>query len=78
MREANDMNQKESEEISFVPGAISIPQKPLFRFDNQCSEKTISFCQFAYVVMKECEESYTTNFCLQCCNKSVEAKGDKH
>ena len=78
MREADDMNQEESEEISFVPGAISIPQKPFFCCDNQCSEKTLSFWQFASVVMKDCEESYTTSFCQQCCNKSVEAKGDKH
>ena len=27
MREANDMNQEEAEEISFVPSAISVPQK---------------------------------------------------
>ena len=27
VREANDMNQEESEEISFVPSAISVPQK---------------------------------------------------
>ena len=34
VREANDLNQKEGEEISFVPSAISVPQKPLFRCDN--------------------------------------------
>ena len=48
MREAND--QEEAEEISFVPSAISVSQKPLFRCDNQCSEKTISFRQLASVV----------------------------
>ena len=40
VREANDMDQEEGEEISFVPSAISVPQKALFRCDNQCSEKT--------------------------------------
>ena len=77
VREATDMNQEEAEEISFVPSAIGVPQKPLFRCDNQRSEKTLSFWQFASVVIKEGEESYTTNLCQQCCNKYLEEKGDK-
>ena len=72
-----DLNPEEAEETSFVPSAISVPQKPLFRCDNRCSEMTLSFCQFASVVMKEGEESYTTNLCQQCHNKSLEARGDK-
>ena len=56
VREANDMDQEEGEEISFVPSAISVPQKPLFRCDNQCSEKILSFWQLASVVIKEGEE----------------------
>ena len=43
VREANDMDQEEGEETSFVPSAISVSQKPLFRCDNQCSENTLSF-----------------------------------
>ena len=77
MREANNVDQQEAEETSFVPSAISVPQKLLFRCDNQCSEKTLSFRQLASVVTKEGEESYTTNLCQQCYNKSLEAKGDK-
>ena len=46
---ASDMIHEESEEISFVPSAVSVPQKPLFRCDNQCSEKTLCFWQFASV-----------------------------
>ena len=45
VRETNDRNQEEAEEISFVPSAISVPQKPLFRCDNRCSEKTLSVWQ---------------------------------
>ena len=30
VREANDLNQQEAEELSFVPSAISVPQKPFF------------------------------------------------
>ena len=55
VREANGMDQEEAEEISFVPSAISVPQKPLCRCDNQCSEKTLSFWQLASVVMKKGE-----------------------
>ena len=74
VREAKDMDQEEAEEISFVPSAISVPQKPLFRCDNQCCEKTLSFWQFASVVMTEGKESYTTNLCQQCYDKSLKAK----
>ena len=55
VREATDLSQEEVEEISFVPSAISIPQKPLFRCDNRCIEKTLSFWQLASVVIKEGE-----------------------
>ena len=76
MREATDLNQEESEEISFVPSAISVPQNPLLRFDNRCSEKTLSFWQFASVVMKEGEESNTTNLCQHCYNEPLVARKD--
>ena len=33
-QEAKDADQEEAEEISFVPSAISVPRKPLFRCDN--------------------------------------------
>ena len=39
VREAIDLSQEDVEEISFVPSAISVPEKPLFRCDNRCSEK---------------------------------------
>ena len=74
VREANDMDQEEDEEISFVPSAISVPQKPLFRCDNQFSEKILNFWQLASVVMTEGEESYTTNLCKKCYNDSLKAK----
>ena len=53
VREAMDLSQKEAEEISFVPSAISVPPKPLFRCDKRCNKKTLSFCQFASKVKKE-------------------------
>ena len=77
VKESLDLSREEAEEISFVPSAISVPQRPLFRCDNRCSDKTLSFWQFASVVMKGCEESYTTNLCQQCSNKMLVARGDK-
>ena len=74
MREAKDMDQEEAEESSFVPSAISVPRKPMFRCENQCSEKTLGFCQLASVVIQEGEESDTTNLCQTCYNDSLEAK----
>ena len=74
---AYDLNHEESEEISFVPSAISVPQKTLLSCDNRCIEKTLSFWQCASVVIKEGEESYTTNLCQQCHNDSLVAKGNK-
>ena len=40
VRVAKSTDQEEVEELSFVPSGISVPQKLLFRCDNQCSEKT--------------------------------------
>ena len=39
VREAKGTDQEEAEELSFVLSAISVPQKLMFRCDNQCSEK---------------------------------------
>ena len=76
-REASDTDQEEAERLSFAPSATSVPQKPLFRGDNQCSEKTLNKGQLVSVVIQEGEESYTTNICQKCYNDSLKAKGEK-
>ena len=48
-------------------------EEPLFRCDNQCSEKTLSFWQLASVVIKEGEESYAANLCHKFYNDSLKA-----
>ena len=68
---------EEEEERTFVPSAASVPLKPLFRCDNQCSEKTLSYWQLAFVVVNEGDEAYTTNLCKKCFNKHLQAKGEK-
>ena len=49
---------KAAEEISFMPSAISVPLKLMFRCDNRSSEKALSFWQFASVVIEEGIESH--------------------
>ena len=39
VRESLNLSRDEAEEISFVPSAISIPQRPMFWCDNRCSDK---------------------------------------
>ena len=77
VREAQSAEQEEVKERIFVPSRTSVPQKLLFRCGNQCSEKTLSYWQSASVVINEAEESYTTDLCQMCFNKSLKAKGEK-
>ena len=76
MRKAKDTDKEEVEEMSFVPSAISVPRKPMFRCDNQCSEKTLSFWKLASVVIEEGEEPYTTILRQKRHNESLKAKGE--
>ena len=42
-KESFNLSREEAGEISFVPSAISIPQKPMFWCDNRCSHKALRF-----------------------------------
>ena len=77
VREGKSTEQEEEEERTFVPSAVSVPLKPLFRCDRQCSGKTLSYCQLASVVVNEGDEAYTTNLCQKCFNKHLQAKGEE-
>ena len=61
VKEGRSTEQEEEEKRTFVPSAVSVPLKPLFRCDNQCSEKTLSHWQLASVVVNEGDEACTTN-----------------
>ena len=76
VREAKSTEYQEDEERTFVPSAVSVPLKPLFRCDNQCSEKTLSSWQLASVVLDEGDEACTTNLCQKCFNEHLQAKGE--
>ena len=71
MRGASNLSRDEAKEMSFVPSAITIPQRPMFWCDNQCSGKALRFWQFCSVVVEDGEESYTANLCQQCYNESL-------
>ena len=43
VRESLNLSREEAGEISFVPSAINIPQRPMFRCDNRCSDKALRF-----------------------------------
>ena len=68
VREERSTEFEEEEERTFIPSAASVPLKPLFRCDKQCSEKTLSNWQLASVVLNEGDEAYTTRLCQKCVN----------
>ena len=75
VRDTLNVSRDEAEEISFVPSGISIPRRSMF-CDTRCSDNSLSFWQFASVVVEEGEESHTANSCQQCYNKNLMAKGE--
>ena len=77
VKEGESTEKEEEEERTFVPSAASVPPKPLFRCDRQCSEKTLSYWQLASVVVNEGDEAHTTNLCQMCFNKHLQAKGEE-
>ena len=77
VKEGKSTKQKEEEERTFVPSAVSVPLKPLFRCDRQCSEKTLTCWQLASAVVNEGDEADTTNLCQKCFNKHLQAKGEE-
>ena len=70
VRESLNLSRDEADDKCFVSSAISIPQRPMFRCDNRCSDKAFRFWQFASVVVEDGKESHTANY-----NESLTAKG---
>ena len=70
-----NLSREKTEEISFVPSALSIPRGLMFWCDNRCSDQALSFRQFASVVIDDVEESHTVNLCQQCYSERLKAQG---
>ena len=77
VEEGRSTEKEEEEKRTFVPSAVSVPLKPLFCCDNQCSEKAHCCWQLASVVVNGGDEAYTTNLCQMCFNKHLQAKGEE-
>ena len=77
VREEKRTEFEGEEERTFVPSAVSVPLKPLFRCDSQCSGKTLNYWQLASVVLDEGDEAYTTNLFQMCFNEHLQAKGEE-
>ena len=73
-REEKITEFEEEKQRTFIPSAVGVPLKPLFRCDKQCSEKTLSYWQLASVVVNEGDEAYT---CQKCVNTHLQAKGEE-
>ena len=68
---------EEEKQRTFIPSAVGVPPKFLFRGDRQGSEKTHRYWQLASVVVNEGHEAQTTNLRQKCFNKHLQAKGEE-
>ena len=68
MREEKITEFEEEKQRTFIPSAVGVPLKPLFRCDKQCSEKTLSFWQPASAVVNEGQK---------CFSKHLQARGEE-
>ena len=75
MRELLNLSPVEAEEKSFVPSAISIPQRPMFWCDNRSSDKALRLWQFASVVVEDGEDSYTAKSVSAVVQRKLDGKG---
>ena len=57
VREEKITEFEEEKQRTFIPSAVDVPLKPLFRCDKQCREKTLSYWQLASVVVNEGDEA---------------------
>ena len=74
VREEKITEFEEEKQRTFIPSAVSVPPKLLFRCDRQYSEKILSFWQLASVVVNEGDEAHTTNLCQIGFNKHFAGK----
>ena len=67
----------EEEELSKVPSALRIAQRPTCKCDNHCSDKALCYWQFAEELVDDGEEVRTRNLCQQCCNEERKEQGEQ-
>ena len=75
--QSSGLNVEEEEEVSWVPSAIGIAQRPICKCDNHCSDKALGYWQFAVVFVDDGEEVRTRNLCQQCYNEEQKEHGEQ-
>ena len=63
-----ELGQEETEELGFVPSAVSEPQWALHMCDK-CREESFTFFQLVTIVTEVGGAAHTINLCKQCCNE---------
>ena len=63
VREEKITEFEEEKQRTFIPCAVAVPLKPLFRCDKKCSGRTLGSWQLASVVVTEGDEAFSTNLC---------------
>ena len=53
VRKEKSTEFEEEKQRTFIPSAVGVPLKPLFRCDKQCSEGTLSYWQLSSVVLND-------------------------
>ena len=71
------LSNEEVEELRWIPSAVTIPQKPIFKCDNECSDEVLKYWQCAEVLAERDEEVYTSNLCEKCYRRDREEKGEQ-
>ena len=69
------ISQEETQEIAFVPSALSESRGPIHWCDNRCSENAARYWQIASVVVDEGGEVHTINLRQQCYNEQMVQQG---
>ena len=75
--QSSGLSVEEEEELSWVPIAISIAQRPICKCDNHCSDKALGYWQSAEVLVDDGEEVRTRNLCQQCYNEELKEQGEQ-
>ena len=61
-------DEKNIEELSSVPSAVSEPRWALHMCDNKCGTEGFRFLEMAAVVSEDSGAAHTINFCRECYN----------
>ena len=76
-RGLRNLSQEETEELGFVPSAVSEPQWALHIVRPKCREESFRFFQLVAIVTEEGGAVHTINLCKQCYNERRLKQGEQ-